>query len=312
MADSSQHHTNHNQHSDIHVTGIWAHFPAALHPAIIIMRLDRPIGWWLLLLPGWWSILTYADSVIAAVPMLVYFFIGAVVMRAAGCIINDLWDRDIDGKIARTSSRPIASGQLGLGAALTLLAILCLIGLFILVQLPFKAWIFGIASAPFIIAYPLFKRFTFWPQAMLGLTFSWGIWLGQISQTDSWPDSTSLWLYCGCVFWVIGYDTIYAIQDMADDVKIGVKSSALAMKGKIAKGVLRFYFLAVLAFYIGFYLQFGLSFWAAGWCAMAAHLVWQVVRIQEDDPRQALRLFKSNRDAGLLLCAGLLVQLIAG
>ena len=178
------------------------------------MRLDRPIGWWLLLLPSWWVILAKASTITDAVTMMVLFLFGAIVMRAAGCVINDLLDRDIDKHIARTATRPIASGEISMLKAFTLLGVLGAIGLAILIQLPIKAWIMGLMSLPFIACYPLFKRFTYWPQAMLGVTFSWGVLLGHVAITDSWPDLQVIILYLGSIFWVIGYDTIYAIQDM--------------------------------------------------------------------------------------------------
>ena len=231
-------------------------------------------------------------------------------MRAAGCVINDLIDRDIDKHVARTAARPIASGEISLFNAFCLLFILGLIGLTVLLQLPFKAWIMGILSLPFIAAYPLFKRFTYWPQAMLGLTFSWGVPLGYVAITDSWPDFTIFIIYLGSVFWVIGYDTIYAIQDMKDDEISGVKSSALAMKSRIAKGVTLFYLLAIIMLGTGFTLYLGISYWLMGLALMGFHLIWQIGKIDEDNPQIALQLFKSNRDAGLLLSAALLLGLL--
>ena len=296
--------------TDIAITGLWAALPRGFHPYISVMRLDRPIGWWLLLLPSWWAILASASAVDGSIYMMALFLIGAVTMRAAGCVINDLMDRDIDKHIERTSIRPIASGEISIIKALCLLAALGAIGLAILLQLPVKAWVIGILSFPFIALYPLFKRFTYWPQAMLGLTFSWGILLGHVAISNSWPDSGIFILYSGTVFWVIGYDTIYVIQDMKDDEISGVKSSALAMKSKIAQGVRNFYGLAIIVLGIGFYSHLGLSYWLIGLCLMAAHLFWQIGKIDEDNPEMALRLFKSNRDAGLLLSAALLLDLI--
>ena len=301
-----------NLASDISLSGIWQIMPQSWHPAISMMRLDRPIGWWLLLLPGWWVILQSAHTLADAVFYMMLFLIGAVAMRAAGCIINDLFDQDIDQKVARTAARPLASGSLSVTSALMLLGGLGVIGLLILLQLPYRAWLMGLASLPFIVTYPLFKRFTYWPQAMLGLTFSWGILLGHVTITDDWPSTSVIWLYAGTVFWVIGYDTIYAIQDMKDDVISGVKSSALAMQNHITKGVSLFYALTVLLLGIGFYLHFGrLYLWTIGLGLMGLHLIWQCVQIDEDNPKIALRLFQSNRDAGLLLSAGLFAELLA-
>ena len=230
-------------------------------------------------------------------------------MRAAGCVVNDLWDRDIDRKIERTSGRPLASGQLRPLQAFTLLACLSLIGCLVLLQLPVKAWLMGIASLPLVISYPLFKRITYWPQIMLGLTFSWGIFLGSVAASNQWPDLGLIILYSGTVFWVIGYDTIYAIQDMKDDRLTGIKSSALALEGRISSGVLRLYLCAILLITSGLYLTIGnLSVWLSGCLAMGAHLIWQTRQIDETDPKSALRLFKSNREAGLLLMAGILLD----
>lgn len=298
-----------NKHSDIRLDGFWGYFPPRTHPYITVMRLDRPIGWWLLLLPGWWSILAGAPSWQSALVMMLLFLIGAIAMRGAGCVINDLWDRDIDQKVARTSGRPLASGALSIGQALLLLFGLGIIGLIILLQLPMKAWGMGVMALPLVATYPLFKRFTYWPQAMLGLTFSWGILLGHVAITDSWPSSAVLLLYVGAVFWVIGYDTIYAIQDMADDKLSGVKSSALALEGRISQAVACLYSLSLACLYFGLWEIYGASAWLFGFGAMALHLCWQVTQISETDRTRALRLFQSNRNAGLLLTAGLLVEL---
>ena len=217
------------------------------------------------------------------------FLIGAVTMRAAGCVINDLWDRDIDKKIARTATRPLASGNITLTRAGLLLFCLGMIGLAILLQLPMKAWLMGCASLPLIASYPLFKRFTYWPQAMLGLTFSWGIFLGYVAATDSWPNS--------------------AMKDMADDAKTGVKSSALALAGRISFAVKRLYAFALILLTAGFYLHFmHFGIWTIGICLMGLHLYRQTSLIEEDNPYRALQLFRSNRDAGLFLTAGLLMQ----
>lgn len=295
--------------TDIKMTGLWQALPLRFHPYISLMRLDRPIGWWLLLLPGWWAILLTADDLMAALQLMVLFMIGAISMRAAGCVINDMWDRDIDRKIARTATRPLASGEISAAQAWLTLFILGAIGLLVLLALPVKAWLMGMAALPFVALYPAFKRFTYWPQAMLGLTFSWGIFLGHVAATNGWPDMTMVTLYLGTVFWVIGYDTIYAIQDMADDEKTGVKSSARALKGKIARSVKFIYLIAILLLSTALFWHFGKwSYWTIGIIIMALHLLHQANQIDEDDPVIALRLFKSNRNAGLWLVAGLLLE----
>lgn len=296
-------------HSDIAINGFWAKLPDSWHPYISLLRLDRPIGWWLLLLPGWWSLLLGAASLPSALWLMLLFLIGAVAMRAAGCVINDMWDRDIDKKIARTAIRPLASGQISLVRAVSTLIILGLIGLAVLLQLNYQSWLIGLASLPLIATYPLFKRFTFWPQIMLGLTFSWGALLGFVAATGALPTNAIITLYFGTVFWVVGYDTIYAIQDMKDDAITGVKSSALALQGHIAYGVKRLYALALIIMGAGLYWHFeGWGIWTVGLVAMGLHLHRQTSLIDEDDPQMALMLFRSNRDAGLFLTAGLMAQ----
>ena len=297
--------------SDIRLTGLWGKMPKNWHGAISLMRLDRPIGWWLLLLPGWWSLLIATNEASQAIWLMVLFLFGAIVMRAAGCIINDLWDRDIDKKVARTALRPLASGEISQAKAVIILFCLSAIGLGVLVQLPMMAWLMGLASLPLIATYPLFKRFTYWPQAMLGLTFSWGIFLGFVAATGHWPDLAIIILYAGTVFWVIGFDTIYAIQDMKDDAIMGVKSSALALSGKIAFAIKRIYALALLLMTTGLYLHFThWGIWTMGPILMGLHLYRQTSLIDETDPKMALLLFKSNRDAGLFMTAALGAELL--
>ena len=294
--------------SDIHLRGLFAYLPASAQPYAVMARLDRPIGWWLLLLPGWWMIALYAPHWGAVFFYMAIFLIGAVCLRAAGCVINDMWDRHIDKKIARTATRPLAAGTVSLGAAFLFLALLGLIGLGILLQLPYSAWLTGIASLPLIIIYPLAKRITGWPQAVLGLTFSWGILLAASCFVPI-LDVPLIWIfYVGTVFWVIGYDTIYAVQDLADDALTGVKSSALTLGRFVHRGVALFYMLAAVIWAYALYGEFGLSIWILGWLAAALHMGWQVRNIRLDDPDQARQLFISNRDCGLLLLAGLLLQ----
>ena len=197
--------TLNTQKTDIQLTGWLGYLPEFLKPYAVIARLDRPIGWWLLLLPGWWSIILFAPDTGVMISTLLYFLIGAIVLRASGCVINDMWDRDIDSQVARTAGRPLASGAMSLSAALMFLLVLSTIGLFILVQLPVSAWLAGIASLPLIILYPLAKRVTGWPQLVLGLTFSWGIFLGT-SCFVTILDAPAIWLlYIGTVLWAVSY-----------------------------------------------------------------------------------------------------------
>lgn len=296
------------QSSDIQLTGWLSYLPDFLKPYAVIARLDRPIGWWLLLLPGWWAIIMFAPELSDMVQMLLYFLIGAVVLRASGCVINDMWDRDIDRKVARTANRPLANGTLSLFSAFIFLFILAIIGLFILLQLPISAWLTGIASLPLVILYPLAKRYTGWPQSVLGLTFSWGIFLGASCFTP-FLQMPEIWLlYFGTVLWVIGYDTIYAVQDMKDDLDVGVRSSALSLGQYLHIGVFSLYALAAGFWFMSFFMLYGIGAWIIGWGCTLIHLSWQVRKLDRDVPDKARLLFISNRDCGLLLAAGLLLQ----
>ncbi|MEC7485441.1 MAG: 4-hydroxybenzoate octaprenyltransferase [Pseudomonadota bacterium] len=299
------------QHTDIDLSGWWRHLPSGCHPYILVARLDRPIGWWLLLLPGWWVIPVAAPGIGAGFFLMALFLAGAVAMRAAGCVVNDLWDRRLDSQVERTAGRPLAAGTIGSFEALLFLGLLCAIGLTVLVQLPFFAILTGIAALPLVILYPLAKRFTWWPQAVLGLTFSWGVPLGWAAASGSPPPAALALVYAGSVAWVFGYDTIYAIQDMADDREVGVKSSALGLGRHLRAGVATAYALAVAGLGLGFWLLLGTGIWVAALVAMALHLAWQSYRLDAGDPAMALRLFKSNRDAGLILTAGLVINQIA-
>ncbi|MEC8672915.1 MAG: 4-hydroxybenzoate octaprenyltransferase [Pseudomonadota bacterium] len=299
-------------HSDIDRQGWWRHLPPATHPYLLLARFDRPIGWWLLLLPGWWVIPAAGADTGMVLWLMGLFLVGAVAMRAAGCVVNDLWDRRLDRKVARTATRPLAAGTISILQALAFLALLCVVGLAILVQLPFAAILAGLSALPLVVLYPLAKRVTWWPQAVLGLTFSWGVPLGWIAATAAMPPPELALVYAGSVAWVFGYDTVYAVQDMADDRMVGVKSSALGLGRHLRRGVLIAYGLAIVCLGSGLLLIIGPGIWLAGGGAMAVHLMWQQHRIDADDPAQALRLFKSNRDAGLLLTAGLLIQQLAG
>ena len=299
------------QHTDIDLSGWWRHLPSGCHPYILVARLDRPIGWWLLLLPGWWVIPVAAPGIGAGFYLMALFLAGAVAMRAAGCVVNDLWDRRLDSQVERTAGRPLAAGTIGIFEALLFLGLLCAIGLTVLVQLPFFAILTGIAALPLVILYPLAKRVTWWPQAVLGLTFSWGVPLGWAAASGSPPPAALALVYAGSVAWVFGYDTIYAIQDMADDREVGVTSSALGLGRHLRAGVATAYALAVAGLGLGFWLLLGTGIWVAALVAMALHLAWQSYRLDAGDPAMALRLFKSNRDAGLILTAGLVINQIA-
>ena len=279
-----------------------------------LARLDRPIGSWLLLMPCWWSAALANVATHNPVPPfwhLALFFVGAFAMRGAGCTWNDIVDRDIDGLVERTRSRPIPSGQVSVKQAAVFLVAQALVGLGVLLQFNWFAVATGIASLAIVAIYPFMKRITYWPQTVLGLAFSWGALMGWAAAFGR-LDTPALILYAGSIAWVIGYDTIYAHQDREDDALIGVKSTALLF-GDNTKAMLGvFYALAVVLIGIAGTLAGGGIVFALGLAAFAAHLVWQVWRLDIDDPDLCLRIFKSDRDAGLILFAGLLAQAAIG
>jgi 4-hydroxybenzoate polyprenyltransferase len=288
----------------------WA--PSWSRPYLRLSRFDRPIGSWLLLMPCWWSAAIAAGMTgdLGQLPLiLVLFFIGAFVMRGAGCTWNDITDRDLDARVERTRSRPIPAGQVSVPQAAVFLVAQALIGLAVLLQFNRFAVMTGIASLIIVAVYPFMKRITWWPQIVLGLAFSWGALMG-FAVILGRIDPTALVLYAGSIAWVIGYDTIYAHQDAEDDALIGVKSTALLFGARTHRALVIFYGLAVVL--IGTALALAGTRWPAwiGLAAFAAHLVWQIRRLEISDPALCLRLFKSNRDAGLLLFAGLLVDAV--
>ena len=295
-------------------TGNWVdtRAPQWSRPYLRLSRFDRPIGSWLLLLPCWWSAALAAGVAhdISRLPLtIVLFFVGSFVMRGAGCTWNDITDRNLDGRVERTRSRPIPAGQVSVIQALLFLLLQALIGLLVLVQFNRFAILTGVASLAIVAIYPFMKRITWWPQTVLGLAFSWGALMG-FAVTFARIDLTAFVLYLGSIAWVIAYDTIYAHQDVEDDVLIGIKSTARLFGDRTHQALAIFYGLAVVL--IGVALVLGGARWAAwlGLAAFAAHLVWQIRRLRIDDSALCLRVFKSNRDAGLLLFAGLLVDAV--
>jgi 4-hydroxybenzoate polyprenyltransferase len=295
-------------------TGNWVdtRAPQWSRPYLRLSRLDRPIGSWLLLLPCWWSAALAAGVArdIGRLPLIIaLFFVGAFVMRGAGCTWNDITDRDLDAKVERTRSRPIPAGQVSVPRALAFLVAQALIGLAVLLQFNRFAILTGIASLVIVAVYPFMKRITWWPQIVLGLAFSWGALMG-FAVTLGRIDAAALALYAGSIAWVIGYDTIYAHQDAEDDALIGIKSTALLFGARTHQALMVFYGLAVIL--IGAALLLAGAGWFAwiGLAAFAAHLVWQIRRLQIGDPVLCLRIFKSNRDAGLLLFVGLLADAV--
>jgi 4-hydroxybenzoate polyprenyltransferase len=296
-------------------TDNWVDTSAPLwsRPYLRLARLDRPIGSWLLLLPCWWSAALAAGIAhdVSRLPLiLVLFLIGAFAMRGAGCTWNDITDRDLDAQVERTRSRPIPAGQVSVPQAAAFLVMQALVGLMVLLQFNRFAVGCGIASLVIVAVYPFMKRITYWPQIVLGLAFSWGALMG-FAVTFGRIDATALVLYAGSIAWVIGYDTIYAHQDTEDDALIGIKSTALLFGARTRPALMAFYGLAVAL------ISLALALAGAGWmawiglAAFAVHLVSQIERIEISDPKLCLRIFKSNRDAGLLLFAGLLADAIS-
>ena len=293
-------------------TGNWVDTfaPPWSRPYLRLARLDRPIGSWLLLMPCWWSAALAAavSHNIGRLPLVVaLFFVGAFAMRGAGCTWNDITDRDLDAKVERTRSRPIPAGQVSVPQALAFLLAQALIGLAVLLQFNRFAVATGIASLAIVAVYPFMKRITYWPQIVLGLAFSWGAPMGWAA-TFGRLDVAALLLYAGSISWVIGYDTIYAHQDRDDDALIGIKSTALLFGARTKPMLALFYGLAVILLAAaGFAAGAGIVF-AVGLLAFAAHLCWQIIRLDIADPDNCLAVFKSDRDAGLILFAGLLLD----
>jgi len=294
--------------------GNWVdtHAPQWSRPYLRLARFDRPIGSWLLLMPCWWSAALSAGMAhdISSLPLhVVLFFIGAFAMRGAGCTWNDITDRDLDARVERTRSRPIPAGQVGVAGALIFLVLQALVGLVVLLQFNRFAIGTGIASLLIVAIYPFMKRITWWPQTVLGLAFSWGALMG-FAATFGRIDATAVALYAGSIAWVIGYDTIYAHQDAEDDALIGIKSTALLFGVRTHRALILFYGAAVVLIGAALLLAAArLPAWI-GLAAYAAHLAWQIRRLEIADPALCLRLFWSNRDAGLLLFAGLLADAV--
>jgi len=298
-----------NEASDIR-KGDWIdrYLPAILRPYARLARLDRPIGTWLLLFPGWWSIsLATAQGAVPDIKLIGFFAIGAIVMRGAGCTVNDIADRDFDAKVARTATRPLASGALGLKQALAFLVLQLLIGLGILIQLPPFAILLGASSLALIVAYPFMKRITWWPQAFLGLTFNWGALLGWAAVTGSLHPAP-LWLYAGGIFWTLFYDTIYAHQDKADDALIGVKSTALRLGADTKKWLRMFGAIAVFCFGAALLVSGGGVAAYLALAGVAIHFGWQLYDVDIDDPQDCLAKFRANRFVGWILFIGIVVD----
>jgi len=284
--------------------------PAALKPYAQLARLDRPIGWWLLLLPCWWSLALASGAAGHAVPSPWYallFFIGAVAMRGAGCTYNDIVDRDIDAAVARTRTRPIPSGRVSRAAATVFLTLQALVGLLVLLQFDRFSIVLGLCSLVPVAIYPFMKRITHFPQVVLGLSFSWGALMGW-SAVFGRLDAPAVLVYVAAILWTFAYDTIYAHQDREDDALIDLGSTARYFAQSTPKLLTVCYGATVLLLGVAFYLADAKIVAFVGLAGFARHLAWQIEKFDADDGVLCLRLFKSNRDAGLILTAGLVVD----
>ncbi len=276
--------------------------PEAARPYARLARLDRPAGSWLLFWPCAWGV-ALASGLVTDWALIAWFALGSVAMRAAGCVWNDIVDRDLDAQVARTRDRPVASGRIGVRAAIVFAIALSLVGLVVLLQLRPLAQGVALASLGLVAAYPFMKRIIWWPQAWLGLTFNWGALVGFVAVRD--PSWAMALLYAGGIAWTLGYDTIYALQDIEDDAMAGIKSSARALGSRARAGVAGFYALTLLTI--------GAAIWRVqplalfGLLPAAMHLGIQVASLGDTSPTNALRLFRSNRTAGLLLFGAIAV-----
>ena len=284
--------------------GLVARLPLPLRDFALLARFDRPIGWWLLFWPCAWGV--WLAGAGWQLGLVAWLLLGSIAMRGAGCVYNDIVDADLDRQVARTGARPVASGRVSVRAAWAWLIALCLAGLVVLLQLRWQAQLVALASLALVAAYPFMKRITWWPQAWLGLVFTWGALVGWVALRSDHLDAM-LALYGGAFFWCMGYDTIYACQDREDDALVGIKSSALRLGNNVQAGVIGFYCIALTLW--------GLAFWLlrADWLALLAllpaglHLMWQGVTLRPDSADNALARFRSNRVAGALVAAACFV-----
>ena len=289
--------------------GLVARLPRRVRDFALLARFDRPIGWWLLFWPCVWGV--WLAGAGWQLVLLAWLLLGAIAMRGAGCVYNDIVDADLDWQVARTAARPVASGRISARAAWAWLLALCLVGLVVLVQLRWQAEVVALASLALVAAYPFMKRITWWPQAWLGLVFTWGAPVGWFALRDDGLEVLAA-LYAGSIFWCMGYDTIYAVQDREDDALVGVRSSALRLGENVGRGVIAFYALALALWALAFWLL------RHDWLALLAlvpaafQLLWQGMTLDPADGANALARFRSNRFAGALVAAACFVVGNAG
>lgn len=284
---------------DTQYHGLMRVLPDKIRCLALLARFDRPIGWWLLFWPCAWG-LALAGGLADDWTLVFWFLLGAIAMRGAGCVYNDIVDRDLDRLVARTRSRPLASGAISVKAAWAWLGVLCLIGLVVLFQLQPMAQLVALGSLLPVAAYPFMKRITWWPQAWLGIVFSWGALVGWVAVRGG-VDPAMFALYAGSILWVIGYDTLYALQDREDDALIGIRSSALRLGGSVRLGVSLFYLGAVLLWAAAIWLVRPDPLTLVALFPAALHLFWQAITINPDDGIDGLIKFRSNRFAGFLM-----------
>ena len=289
--------------------GLIARLPQLPRDLAQLARFDRPIGWWLLFWPCVFGV--WLAGAGWQFSLLGWLLLGAIAMRGAGCVYNDIIDADLDRKVARTALRPVASGRISKKLAWAWLIVLCLTGLVVLLQLQIEAQVVALTSLVLVAAYPFMKRITWWPQAWLGLVFNWGLLVGWSElRFDNWGALAAL--YAGSICWVIGFDTIYALQDREDDALVGIKSAALRMGGAVHAGVALFYTATIGLWALGVWLYRPDIFALLTLLPVALHLVWQVATLEPSDPDNPLARFRSNRLAGALMAAACFVVGNAG
>lgn len=289
--------------------GLVARLPQLPRDLALLARFDRPIGWWLLFWPCVFGVWLAGEGPQWA--LLGWLLAGSIAMRGAGCVYNDIVDADLDRQVARTVLRPVASGRVSKRLAWGWLVALCMVGLVVLLQLRWEAQLVALGSLALVAAYPFMKRITWWPQAWLGMVFNWGILVGWTElRLDNWDALAAV--YAGCICWVIGYDTIYALQDREDDAMVGIRSSALAMGTRVQAGIAGFYAAAVGLWGLGIWLYRPDPLALLALLPVAGHLAWQVASLDADDPANPLARFRANRWTGALMAAACYVVGNAG